>query len=491
MSAKVSQVGPVHGSMFVGPSYGHRSTVADAERTLNKYTEYMESEGARVASALLDTPGMRQVSEAEGRGGCRCLYPSAGGRLFGVFGNSVVEFDSNWNRIWRFYLRSTSGRVTMVDNGSQLFIADGTGHDGWIYDLALNTAARITDVNYPGGYFATYLDGLFGCEVPGTDKWQWSTLNDGNVWPGLNFVHAEGFPDSIVSVVCTNLEVWMFGSKSVEVWYHSSDPTFVFQRFPSAVIPIGCAAPWAVAEISGVIFWIGSASNGYGSIWMSQGHGLPKRISNHAVEFQISKDFLEDAFAYCYAQEGHTFYVLTLPTANKTLVYDISTGEWHERGYMVPQTGVIERHLSSHCAFFNSQNVIAEYRNDALYVFDLDWYLDGETDRIKRMRRFPTYHADRAVVSYWSLEVFMDTGNAPVTGVGSDPQMMLRISNDGGRTWPGELWRSMGKQGEFAKRVRWGSRLGSARERVFEVTSTEPVKQPWLGCYIEATAVTP
>ena len=34
-------------------------------------------------------------------------------------------------------------------------------------------------------------------------------------------------------------------------------------------------------------------------------------------------------------------------------------------------------------------------------------------------------------------------------------------------------------------------RFGQARERVFEVTSTEPIKQPWLGAYIEATAVTP
>lgn len=491
MSAKVSQVGPVRAAMFVGPSYGHRSTVADAERTLNMYTEYMESNGARVDSALIGAPGLRPVSEAEGRGGCRCMYPSAGGRLFGVFGSSVVEFDANFNRSFRFFLRSNSGRVTMVDNGTQLFVADGSGRDGWIMDLTTNVATRITAPDYPGGYFAVYLDGFFGCEVPGTDKWQWSELNNGNLWPALNFVTAEGFPDATVAVVCTNLEIWMFGTKSVEVWYHSTDPTYPFQRFPSAVIPIGCAAPWAVAEISGSIFWIGSAANGYGSIWMSQGHGLPKRISNHAVEYQISKDNLADAVAYCYAQEGHTFYVLTLPTADKTLVYDVTTGEWCERGYMIQSTGVIKRHLSQCCAFFNGQNVIGEYRNDSLYVFDLDWYFDGASDRIKRMRRFPTYHADRAIVSYWSLEVFLDAGNAPITGDGSDPQMMLRISNDGGRTWPGEIWRSMGKQGEFAKRIRWGSRLGSARERVFEITTTEPIKQVWLGSYIEATAVTP
>lgn len=57
-----------------------------------------------------------------------------------------------------------------------------------------------------------------------------------------------------------------------------------------------------------------------------------------------------------------------------------------------------------------------------------------------------------------------------------DPQVMLRISNDAGKTWISEQWRSAGKLGEWAKRIRW-NRLGSARRRVFEVVVTDPV--PW------------
>ena len=491
MSAKVGQVGNVRGAMFVGGSYSHRSTSVDAEKTLNKYPEYMESDGARVPSALIDTPGLHEVSAKTGLGGIRCAHTTASGRLFVVFESSVFEFAADFSRAFLFRLDSDGGRVTMVDNGEQLFLADGWSSQGWIYDLTANTAALITDINYPGGYFACFLDGYFLTEMPGSQKFYWSQLNDGMVWPALNFASAEGFPDAIVSMVCTNLEIWLLGSKSTEVWYHSTDPIYTFQRFPSAVIPIGCAAPWSVAEISGVIFWIGAAANGYGSIWMSQGHGLPKRVSNYGTEYQISRDNLADAVAYCYAQEGHTFYVLSLPSANKTLCFDVTTGQWHDRGYMVPETGVVQRHLGHCLTFAFGKNIIGDFRNDALYWYDMDWYRDGAADRIKRMRRFPTYHADRAIVSYWSLEIFQDTGNAPLVGDGSAPQMMLRISNDGGRTWPGELWRSMGKQGEYTKRVRWGSHLGQARERVFEVTSTEPIKQPWLGAYIEAEAVTP
>lgn len=487
---KVAQIGPVQVAQFVGGSYSHRSTVVDAELTLNKYPEYMESNGARVPSALMDTPGLHEVSASNGQGGCRCAYTTSTGRLFMVFSNSVYEITTTYSRVLRCGVSGFSGRITMVDNGTQLFICEGATKKGWIYDLAANTSTQIIAPDYPGGSHAIYIDGYFGCEVPGTQKWQWSALGDGLSWPALNFVSAEGFPDAITALVCTNLEIWAFGTKSVVVFYHSDSPTFPFQRFPSAVIPIGTISPWSVATISGTIFWLGSDANGYGSVWASQGHGLPRRISTYAEEYQIGKSAITDASAYCYAQEGHTFYVLNLPSAGKTIVYDVTTGEWHNRGYMVPLTGVVERHLGECLAFFNGRNIVGEYRNDSIYWFDLDWYLDGTTDRIKRLRRFPTYHADRAMVSYWSLEVFMETGTAPVTGTGSDPQMMLRISNDGGRTFPGEFWHKMGKQGEFTRRVRWPRALGSARERVFEVVSTEPVKQPWLACYIECAAVT-
>ena len=491
MSAKVSQIGPVKATAFVGGSYSHRSTSVDAEMTLNKYPEYMEVDGARVPAALIDTPGLHQVFASTGIGGCRCLYASAAGRLFGVFENKVYEFNADFSRVFRWNLGSSTGRVTMVDNGAQLFLADGWARQGWIFDLVANSVSLITAEGYPGGYFACFLDGFFLCEYPGSQRFYWSALNDGADWPSLNFASAEGFPDAIVSMTVVNLEVWLFGTKSVEVFYHYTDPIYPFQRFPSAVIPIGCAAPWSVASIAGVTFWIGGSENGYGSVWATQGHGLPKRVSTYATEYQISRDTIADAVSYCYSQEGHTFYVLTLPSANKTLCFDANTLEWHDRGYMTPSTGVVNRHLGQCLAFAFGKNMVGDFRNDSLYWFDMEWYLDGTKDRIKRARRFPTYHADRAIVSYWSLEIFMDTGNAPLVGDGSAPQMMLRISNDGGRTWPGELWRSQGKQGEYSKRVRWGSHLGQARERVFEVVSTEPIKQPWLGAYIEATAVTP
>lgn len=67
---------------------------------------------------------------------------------------------------------------------------------------------------------------------------------------------------------------------------------------------------------------------------------------------------------------------------------------------------------------------------------------------------------------------------------GANPQVMLRISNDGGKTWAAETWRSAGRVGEYLARVDW-NRLGCARRRVFEVSVSDPVAWKIVGAYLE------
>jgi hypothetical protein len=82
----------------------------------------------------------------------------------------------------------------------------------------------------------------------------------------------------------------------------------------------------------------------------------------------------------------------------------------------------------------------------------------------------------------FTLEI--ESGVGLVGGV--DPQVMMRYSDDGGHTWSNELWRSMGKIGEFGKRVIW-HRLGMTKSypRVYEISGTEPVKTILLAAFLE------
>lgn len=57
-----------------------------------------------------------------------------------------------------------------------------------------------------------------------------------------------------------------------------------------------------------------------------------------------------------------------------------------------------------------------------------------------------------------------------------EPQVMLGLSNDAGRTFVTRQWRGAGLLGQYQRRVRWNG-LGSARRRVFEVICAD--EYPW------------
>ena len=86
------------------------------------------------------------------------------------------------------------------------------------------------------------------------------------------------------------------------------------------------------------------------------------------------------------------------------------------------------------------------------------------------------------------LVIGMETGVGITTGQGSDPQLMLRVSKDGGHTWPVERWAPVGKIGERGRGVRW-RRVACAADTVLEVSITDPVKVVMTGAYMDGKAL--
>ena len=87
---------------------------------------------------------------------------------------------------------------------------------------------------------------------------------------------------------------------------------------------------------------------------------------------------------------------------------------------------------------------------------------------------------------YFTPPVYLTTTSYSAAP-GYDPQAMLRWSDDGGHTWSNEHWRSMGKIGAFGYRTIW-RRLGMTmkiRDRVYEVSGTDPVKIAIMGAELQ------
>jgi len=407
----------------------------------------------------------------------------------------------------------------MTDDGTYLVAA--CNGPAFYYNSVTDTFGEITDTDFPGALTVSYLDGYFVFIEPDSQRVWVSELLDPTSIDPLSFASAEGSPDGLVSSITDHSEVWLFGTNSVEVWYNSGALDFPLQRIQGAFNEIGCAATFSVAKLDNGLFWLGADARGKGIVYRANGYtGL--RISTHAVEWQIQQyGDISDAIAYTYQQDGHSFYVLTFPTANATWVYDVATQAWHERASFT--NGNFGRHRSNCQMAFNSKIIIGDYQNGNLYSFDLNVYADHNRVQkwLRSWRALPTGANDLKRTAQHSLQLDAETGVGlpgvveipgrvyltPLIIVGDfyindevviitavddyvQPKVMLRWSDDGGHTWSNEYWRSMGGVGEYGTRVIW-RRLGMTnklRDRVYEVSGTDPVKIAIMGAELQLSA---
>lgn len=104
---------------------------------------------------------------------------------------------------------------------------------------------------------------------------------------------------------------------------------------------------------------------------------------------------------------------------------------------------------------------------------------------IRRVRRAPHAFAGGDWGYYDELEIDLESGVGLRTGQGSDPLVMLRCSRDGGHTWENERTASAGRLGDYTRRVVF-RRLGRARDMVFEIAVSDPVRWVILGARVRA-----
>lgn len=453
---------------FIGSSYRTRSLNYDCQRAINFYLEKGESGQSKSQAYLVGTPGLSVFStlpEGPTRGSLEI-----NGRSFMVSGSGFYEITSNGSYLLKGGLDTVTGSVSLSSNGVEVCLVDGP--NGYIYRLLTDVYFKITDDAFLGADTVTFCDGYFIFNRPNTGVYYISNLYSGGDIDGLEFASAEGSPDNLVAVRAVHNQVWLLGTSSIEVVYNSGAADFPFTRIQGTFIEYGCAAAFSVANTANTVFWLGQDAQGDGIVWMAEGY-QPKRISTFAVEYAIQQYAnIADAVGYTYQEDGHYFYVLNFTSANTTWVYDIGQDEWHERAFWNKTQGRYERHRGNNHMFVFGRHLVGDYNTGVVYDQSLS-YFDDAGDVIRRARVSPHTFDDLEYIYFDYFQLDVETGVGLNTGniQDTDPQIMLRWSNDSGHTWSNELWRSAGKIGEFKKRCLW-RRLGKARDRVWEVATT-------------------
>lgn len=482
---------------FIGGSYRDNNPRYNCQETYNYYCQGDTSGSAKEqqVAGLLQRPGLAYLQTLGlpfRPGGFYPLSNSnaaiivAGNQVFQITGGSGSPINITGT------LGTSSGPVSISDNGGYVVIVDGTT-TFYTFEIGDTTLTSGTDPHYYGASQVTYQDGIWVFAEPNTPN-MFVSLNAGPqggtgggplAFGEDNYGVKQGYADIIKGLISNGRELFIFGTQTSEVWVNEgASGVQPFVRQDGKNSQIGCISNATIVQLAGTIFWLGQNPQGGAVVYYMNGY-TPDRVSTHAVEQQLnSLGDLTESYAYGIQYEGHYFYVLQAQGSDFTWVYDVSgvtetnpnPGNWvkwtttNTASQQVAFAGI------AHC-FLNGQHLIGDVEGN-IYAFDKTVATDNGLF-IRRVRQTPHVSKDLNNIFYHLLQVDFLAGQGLVNdGVNPEnavePKAVLECSDDGGQTWGGPIYAPLGAIGQYNVRARW-QQLGCAYDRVFRVIVTDPV----------------
>lgn len=398
-------------------------------------------------------------------------YAMLTGTVGGIYGGSIISGGTLYG----------TGSYTNVP------LTGGTGSGAQASVTVTGGVVTTVTITAEGsGYLIGDVLSASNANLGGTGSgFSWSVENiHGEAFDPLDVAAKTGSADAIVAAPTVHGELWLIGELTAEVWYDAGAADFAYQRIQGAFVDHGCAAPYSIASVDISLLWLSQDRQGNCIVVMTEGYSV-RRVSVHALEQEWQQyTTISDAIGYVHQIEGHAFYVLTFPTADKTYCLDISTGQWHRRA-SIDGNGVLHRHRSNCFAFAYGLNLVGDYQNGNLYDLTNAAFTDNGTD-IPRIRTFPHLVEDGKRVVYDGFQADMATGQIAGGDSANPPMVGLRWSDDKGFSYGNRVLQSMGATGQYITSPQW-NRLGLARDRVFEISWSAATDTALQGCWLRVT----
>jgi hypothetical protein len=442
---------PVH-------SYTLRSTPASPARLVNCYAEALPPD-AKSSHIISRVPGVIETNTI-GNGPIRGFH-AAFGSLYVVSGNELYLVPQSG--VETLLGTVSSGDVSMAHNVDHIVVV--TEPNAYYSDgSTFGGLTQITDADFVsrGAKSVKFIDNYLLFMEPDSGRFFGSDVGTTTDYNALSFATAEAAPDDLVGIEVDHRQVILLGEETGEIWENTGAAGFAFERSINGFFEIGCFNGYTVAKLDNSVFWL---ANDY-TVRRLEG-AIPRRVSTHAVEQFMTSVDVTTGRASTYTQDGHFFYALCF--SEGTWVYDVTSNEWAERE-SYPNTYYRWQFAAT---VYGRQYVGDAYSNSVGY-FDPDTYVEaGDLQRMEWIYQ-PIYGENKRAF-HKRLEVVMETGVGLTLGQGSDPEMMMSYSDDGGQTWTSLPNKKIGPIGSYQQRVFWTG-LGSSRQRVYRGAISDPIK---------------
>lgn len=463
---------------FTNGFYESEALPFSAQNCVNWYVNSAQGP-ALSQECLFRTPGLTQLATAGITNKANRGAWVLNNKPYFVNGSTLYRLESDLTTLTSLGTISGTGRVSMSDNGSQLFILV-PGGTGYIFTESPDLLTTITDSDFTASgqpQYVVFIDGYF---VLTTDskKFIVSALNDGLSYSALDFGSAEANPDDTVAPIVFKNQLFIAGSETIEAFQNVGGSGFPFQR-SGLYLAKGVSAPLSFAVSNDTFLWIGGGKNESSAIWSFAGNTAQK-VSTTAIDNllqDLTSDELSQVSAWSYAEKGAYFVGFTLP--DTTIVIDTISGKWHERKSRVTtgdETYTVKHRVQSVISAYGLVLVgdafdgrVGKYSTDLFEEYDE-----------KIVRVITTQPFQKNMQSFFLPYLEMTTENGVGNSNVEDPQITLEISDDGGRNFKTGRSVSLGKIGEYNSRAIWRRNGRYSSTAVLRFTVSDPAETSLL-----------
>lgn len=222
-------------------------------------------------------------------------------------------------------LTGLRGATRPIFAETEMILAIAGGSELQKVEFATNTSSRIADNPPLASHVVANASRLLANDVAiDRTKIRYSDQAQGLVtFAGLEtwtngptntsgFFTAEANPDPVVAVFQNTNEVYVFGTKTTQVF--GSDPSFVFS--PVVAREYGCIAPFGAVEVDGGFYWLDHLKR------FIAGDGRSQQTLSDAIKRALdAMTRVDDCFGYRAILGPMDAVVWTFPTDGRTFVF--------------------------------------------------------------------------------------------------------------------------------------------------------------------------
>jgi hypothetical protein len=348
------------------------------------------------------------------------------GDIFSVAGGNIHRAAASLGSL------AGTGHVSFADDGiDEILITAGSTmrrYNGALANVVFPDSASVVKVRF--------LAGLFVAARASSGRFYWSAVNDGSTWDALDFATAESKGDNLLDIAVSGDLLWLFGRESVEAWRPSGNSDLPFVKITERGYQTGIIATGCAVALQSRLLWIGADARPYMDGESIADEGLAERIRDSATV---------SCFSFTY--EGHPIFCIRIDDG--TWGFDLTTGSW------LRFTSYLRANWRIRTAFTKGSTVyLGDDELNRVWTFGGG---DENGDPVQSVFS-AIIPINGAPLTIDNIGLFANFGRTDVlTGDGEEPFVEMRISRNEGQTWGDWRSKSLGRMGEYRKRVRWNA----------------------------------